>query len=539
MTQKLNIVLAQLNLTVGAINHNLEKHLAAAVRARDELSADLIIFPELSITGYPPEDLLLRKAFIHQSTEAVEYFIKEMRGIYCLIGHPLVGQKGLLNACSLIYNGQVVGQYAKQNLPNYGVFDERRYFEPGYENCVVPIHGIPTGLIICEDLWAIKPYQQAAELGAQLILSPNASPFEANKHEQRISVFSKRIKKNPIPLVYVNCVGGQDELLFDGGSMILDSNAELSQFAGFFNETLLPVTLNFNETITVPASTIPEIAREEKIYQALVLSLRDYINKNNLPGVVLGLSGGIDSALTLTIAVDALGAERVKAILMPSRYTSDMSNEDAMQLAMALNVQTTTIPIQSVFQEFQDLLAPAFINTQPNVTEENIQARARAIILMAWSNKFGDLVLTTGNRSELAVGYCTLYGDMAGGFNVIKDIYKTEVYVLANYRNSISNIIPQRIIQRAPSAELAPDQKDEDSLPPYSILDEVLKCYLDEGQSVDEIIAQGFDNEMVIKVVKLIRINEYKRKQAALGTHIHHKSFVKDWRYPVTNRFKG
>lgn len=539
MTQKLRVVMAQLNLKVGDITGNLEKHIRAAIKARDELNADVIVFPELSLTGYPPEDLLLRKNFIADAQSALQKLTADIKDIYCLVGHPTQSSKGLLNVCSLIYNGNMLGQYAKQHLPNYGVFDEKRYFVRGHGHCVVPIKDIYTGIVICEDLWTPGPTREAADHGARLILAPNASPFEIDKHEQRMMVLNKRIKHDPIPIIYVNHVSGQDELVFDGGSMALDEKGNLSQFAGFFNETLHPVDIDVHATPRIEPAKIQVAKKEERIYQALVLSVRDYIEKNGFPGVIVGLSGGIDSALTLTIAVDALGKDRVRAVMMPSRYTADISNIDAVELADKLGVATETISIEPAFDQFIKSLAPSFKDKKPDITEENIQARCRAVILMALSNKYGHLVLTTGNRSEIAVGYCTLYGDMAGGFAVLKDVPKTLVYELANYRNRLEHVIPERTIHRPPTAELAPDQKDEDSLPPYSVLDRILESYLNHGNSIDQIVKEGFDRDVVTKIVNLIRRSEYKRKQAAIGPHINHKSFGKDWRYPITNGFKG
>lgn len=540
MAKTLRIVLAQLNLLVGDINGNLQKHIQSAITARDQLSADVIVFPELGLAGYPPEDLLLRSAFIKEAHNALQKFIAQVREIYCVVSHPLASPEGLYNSCSLIYNGTVLGRYSKQHLPNYGVFDEDRYFVPGNGACVVPIKDIPTGLVICEDLWLPGPIQKAAKRGARLILSPNASPFEIDKHERRIEVLSNGAKQDRTPIIYVNNIGGQDELVFDGGSMVIDEKGKLCQLAGFFNETLLPVDVTVTNTETqIKAAKFSIPNKEERIYQALVLGVRDYIQKNNLPGVYVGVSGGIDSALTLAIAVDALGKDRVNAIIMPSRYTAPISIEDATTLAKNLAVKTEIISIEPTYKSFLESLAASFENKKTDVTEENIQARIRAIILMALSNKHGPLVLTTGNRSELAVGYCTLYGDMAGGFAVLKDVPKTMVYELANYRNSLKPVIPQRIIERPPTAELAPNQKDQDSLPPYAILDKILECYINQEQSIPDIVAQGFDQELVTKVVSLIRINEYKRRQSAIGPRINHKAFGKDRRYPITNGFKG
>lgn len=539
MTKKIRVVLAQLNFHVGDIEGNLQKHFVAAAKARDELAADVIVFPELSLIGYPPEDLLLRKSFVHDAYAALQKFNNEMRGIYCVLGHPLPSSDGLFNACSLTYNGNIIGQYFKQQLPNYGVFDEKRYFVPGELPCVASIHDVQTGLVICEDLWTPGPCRQAVDHGARLILSPNASPFETDKHEQRLSILSKRIKANKLPIVYVNHVGGQDELVFDGGSMVLDDKGTFTNFAGFHQEKLLPVDIDIHATPKIMTSHFTVPTKLERIYQTLVLGVRDYVEKNGFPSVVFGLSGGIDSALVLAIAVDALGKDRVHAVLMPSRYTADISNIDAIELAKNLDVTTENISIEPIYKQLLESLSPSFKDKKTDITEENIQARCRGILLMALSNKFGHLVLTTGNRSEMAVGYCTLYGDMVGGYAPLKDIPKTLVYELANYRNQIQPVIPQRIIDRAPSAELAPDQKDQDSLPPYSILDRILELYLNEGKNLTEIVNEGIDQEVAAKIIKLIRRNEYKRKQAAIGPHINHKSFGKDWRYPLTNGYKG
>lgn len=540
MPKKLRIVLAQLNPTVGDITGNLEKMINAANSARDELSADLIVFPELFITGYPPDDLLLRKSFIDDATKAINEFASQVKDIYCIVGHPHATSQGLHNSCSLIYNGTILGRYAKQHLPNYGVFDECRYFVPGDSPCVISVKGVPIGMVICEDVWHPGPVQQAATQGARIIISPNASPFESDKYEHRQLILAKRVKADNIPIVYVNCVGGQDELVFDGESMVVDHNGKICQYAGFCNEILLPVDFEVSSSdtkIETNQFTVP--SHDEKIYEVLKLGLRDYIRKNNHSGVIVGASGGIDSALTLAIAVDALGSENVTAVLMPSRYTADMSNEDALALIKNLNIQHEIIPIESPFNSFLETLAPAFAGKKSDVTEENLQARCRGVILMALSNKLGRLVLTTGNRSEMAVGYATLYGDMAGGFSVLKDIPKTLVYQLARYRNQISPVIPERSIERAPTAELAPNQKDQDSLPPYDVLDKIIELYINNEQSIKEIIAQGFDQTTVEKVVNLIRKNEYKRRQAPIGVRVNHKAFSRDRRYPITSGDKG
>jgi NAD+ synthase (glutamine-hydrolysing) len=534
MKKKLNIVLAQLNLHVGNIQGNLIKLINAAEKARDALSADIIVFPELSITGYPPEDLLFRKAFINAAEKSLEQFKERVRDIYCVMGHPLVIENKLFNACSVIYNGEVLGCYLKQYLPNYSIFDEYRYFTPGSKPCIVSIKNIPVGITICEDLWHDEPIKQAKEAGARLILSPNASPFEIDKHEQREKILEDRAKESDLPIIYVNCTGGQDELVFDGGSMAINSEGKMCQHAGFFNETLFPVECVIeNDDIHLETQPFVLPSKEELIYQALVLGVHDYVEKNQFPGVLVGVSGGIDSALVLAIAVDALGKDRVNAIIMPSRYTSEMSMEDALTLSNNLAIHHEIISIEPAFTSF---LASLQLK-ESGITEENIQSRCRGTLIMAISNQTGKIVLTTGNRSEMTVGYATLYGDMAGGLDVLKDIPKTLVYQLAEYRNRIKKVIPQRIIDRPPTAELAPNQKDEDSLPPYPILDKILHLYLNEELSTADIIAQGFDSTVVVKVIQLIHKSEYKRRQAPIGIRVNHKAFGRDRRYPITSGF--
>lgn len=540
MSKKLRIALAQLNLKVGDIEGNLKKLIQAANTARDTHQCDIIVFPELSITGYPPEDLLLRPSFLKQAEEALNTFKTSVNGIHCVIGHTYQTAQGLYNACSMIYNGAILGHYNKEYLPNYGIFDECRYFLPGDAVCVVPVNGIPIGMLICEDLWHASPIQQAAAQGARLILSPNASPFEVDKHERRCAILSKRANSVKTPIIYVNCVGGQDEIVFDGGSLVFNQEGELAHCADFCQEALLPVDIEFSASDTKITMSTTDIPNEEKrIYDCLVLGVRDYLHKNNFKSVLIGVSGGIDSALTLAIAVDALGKENVTAVFMPSRYTATISKEDADELVNNMGVAYQTIPIEPIFTQFLETLAPSFTGTKPNITEENVQSRCRGVILMALSNKFGHLVLSTGNRSEFAVGYTTLYGDTVGALSVLKDVSKTMVYRLSHYRNQINTVIPNRIIDRPPTAELAPDQKDEDTLPPYPILDKILHLYLNEERGIDNIIAQGFDQEIVKKIVKMIKQNEYKRRQAPIGIHIHHKSFIRDWRYPITSGFKN
>jgi len=532
---KIRIVLAQLNLFVGDIEGNVAKMINAAKKARDELGAKIIVFPELSITGYPPEDLLLRPGFINEAEKGLAHFQKEVREIYCIVGHPKKTEEGLYNACSVIYNNTILGCCLKKYLPHHGVFDEWRYFIPGNSACVIPILGVPIGIMICEDIWYESHIQKITEQGALIVLSLNASPFEIDKHKQRHLTLAKRTDETHLPIIYVNMVGGQDELVFDGGSMVVNQKGEISEHAGFFNETLLPVDIEIvGKKVLIESKKISIPKTKELIYEALKCGVRDYVHKNGFKEVLIGVSGGIDSALTLAIAVDALGKENVTAILMPSRYTENISMEDALILIKNLGVSHEIISIEPVFKSFLESLE----GNLNHITEQNLQARARAVLLMARSNKTGKIVLTTGNRSELAVGYTTLYGDMAGGLCVLKDIPKTCVYQLVDYRNKIKPIIPQRIRDRPPTAELALDQKDEDTLPPYSILDPILALYVDQEKSIEDIVSLKFDSETVKKVVNLIHKSEYKRRQSPIGIRIHHKAFGRDRRYPVSSGFK-
>ncbi len=524
----MKITLAQINPTVGDLAGNLAKHLAVAKEAANN-QTDLLVFPELSLTGYPPEDLLLRPAFIQEVGEKLAEFASKMPNTACMIGHPYQENNKLYNACSVYQHGKLLARYYKQHLPNYGVFDECRYFTPGNTACVFTLNHIKIGLIICEDIWVDDTLQQAVKQGAQLVVIPNASPYETDKHQRRIELLSHRAKTHKIPLFYCNLIGGQDELVFDGDSMVFNQEGMLVQHAGVFTESQLSVDIT---QLTTPQNTVTYPAKIKTIYDALMLGLRDYVKKNGFSGVLIGLSGGIDSALTLAIAVDALGRDQVKAIFMPSRYTATISDEDTQILAKNLNVTLETYSIEPAYHTFLSML-PAITG----ITTENIQARCRAILLMALSNQSGFLVLTTGNRSELAVGYCTLYGDMAGAFAVLKDVFKTEVYALARYRNQLNSVIPERIITRAPSAELSYDQRDEDSLAPYPVLDDILARYLNQHQSKRGIIAAGHAPALVEKIIQLVRNSEYKRRQSAIGPHINHHSFGKDWRYPITNRY--
>jgi NAD+ synthase (glutamine-hydrolysing) len=540
VSSSFRVVMAQLDFLVGDIAGNVDKIVTAAIEARDRLQAHLIVFPELTITGYPPEDLLLRPGFVRQIDPALERLCREIQGIAAVVGCPLSTSEGLRNAAIILDRGEIRARYFKQWLPNYSVFDEKRYFVPGEEATVVEIAGVRVGVTICEDVWLPGPVAQAADAGAQLLVNLNASPYHAGKGEQRLTVLQQRVREGCIPIIYVNLIGGQDELVFDGGSMVVGADGVLMQRAPFFAEGLYPVDFQIaaRKATPIPGSVAGEQGLEEGIYQALVLGVRDYVNKNGFPGVVLGLSGGIDSALTLAIAVDALGPDRVEAVLMPSRYTADMSNTDAEQEARTLSVRYQIMPIEPAFQSFLEILQPVLAGRSPDTTEENLQARCRGVLLMAISNKTGKLVLTTGNKSETAVGYSTLYGDMAGGFAPIKDVLKTMVYRLAAWRNRQSPVIPQRVMDRPPSAELRPDQTDQDSLPPYDVLDAILQGYVEEDRSVEELITAGFDQAMVERVARLVILNEYKRRQAAPGVRITLRAFGRDRRYPITSGFR-
>lgn len=535
----LRVVMAQLNLLVGDIPGNTEKIVVAAREARDRWRADAIVFPELTVTGYPPEDLLLRPGFVGQVEPAMRRLCAEIQGITAIVGYPAATPEGLRNSAAVIADGGIRAVYHKQCLPNYSVFDEKRYFVAGTEPLVFELKGARVGVTICEDVWQAGPARQAAKAGAQLLLNLNASPFHAGKSRLRLEILRQRAVENGLSILYTNLVGGQDELVFDGDSQVVNGRGELTQRAPLCVEGLYPVDFSVGATVEPrPGEIISEPAEEAAIYQAIVLGVRDYVNKNGFPGAVLGLSGGIDSALTLAIAVDALGSERVEAVLMPSRYTAEMSNSDAEQEARALGVKYHLMPIEPAFESFLGILQPVLAGLPLDSTEENIQARCRGVILMAISNKTGKLVLTTGNKSETAVGYSTLYGDMAGGFAPIKDVLKTMVYRLAVYRNSLSPVIPQRVLDRPPSAELRPDQTDQDSLPPYDLLDAILQAYVEDDHSVEELVAAGYDRATVERVARLVIVNEYKRRQAAPGVRITPRAFGRDRRYPITSGFR-
>jgi len=540
MAGSLRIVLAQLNLLVGDVGGNTDRIIAAIGQARDRLQAHAIAFPELALTSYPPEDLLFRPGLFRRLDEAFARLRQEARGIDVIVGYPEREGSTLYNAACVLRDGIVVANYRKQHLPNYGVFDEKRYFAAGDRPCVVEIAGMPLGLTICEDLWHPGPMGQSVAAGARAVLNINASPYHRRKHDERAQLVAQRAAEHGTPILYLNLVGGQDELVFDGESFVVDGTGAITQRVEAFTEGLMTVELTgAKPAIPRSGEVAPLLGEEESVYRALVLGVRDYVNKNGFPGVVIGLSGGIDSALTLCIAVDALGADRVHGVLMPSRYTAPMSLEDAHAAAAALNVATSTVSIEPMFKAFVQELASEFRGAAGNTTEENLQARVRGMILMAISNKTGRMVLTTGNKSEMAVGYATLYGDMAGGFAAIKDVPKVLVYRLARWRNSQGQAIPQRVFDRPPSAELAPDQKDTDSLPPYEVLDPILERFVERDESPEDIIAAGFDAATVQRVVAMIDRNEYKRRQAPPGVRITPRAFGRDRRYPITSGYGG
>lgn len=536
----LKIALAQINLMVGDVAGNTRRIIEVAKEARDQLRAHAVLFPELALTGYPPEDLLLRPELNSRIQKALQLLCDDsLAGIDIIVGYPILREGLLFNAAGVIRDGQLFAEYHKALLPNYSVFDEKRYFEPGGEPCVFDIQGVPVGITICEDIWYKTPAARAAEQGARILLNLNASPFHHGKAPEREMLVQKRALESDLAIVYLNLIGGQDELVFDGGSFVVDKTGKLTQRLPFFEESLGLVEFDSGSEAARPLTTevTPHFGEEEGIYKALVLGVRDYVHKNGFRGAVLGLSGGIDSALTLAIAVDALGSDQVEVVMMPSRYTAEMSSQDAREQAERLGVPHRTIPIEPAFNTFLEMLREEFAGTKVDATEENIQARCRGIILMAISNKKGKILLTTGNKSEMSVGYATLYGDMAGGFAPIKDVPKTLVYRLAEFRNRFGEVIPRRVITRPPSAELAPDQKDTDSLPPYDLLDDILLRYVERDHGVEEIIAEGFDRELVRRVVKLVDRNEYKRRQAPPGIKITQRAFGRDRRYPLTNGF--
>ncbi|HEX4917558.1 MAG TPA: NAD+ synthase [Limnobacter sp.] len=539
---RVRLAIAQLNLTVGDLKGNCAKILDCAHKAHAQ-GVRILLTPELSVTGYPPEDLLLRPSFQRQTNAAVDHLRVALQklDIYVVIGHPLRQENELFNAASVLHKGQVIGVYHKHDLPNREVFDEQRYFTPDNRPLVFEVDGIRFGLNICEDTWNPYAPEAAAAAGAEVLLVPNASPYHMGKQTIRQSVVARRVAETGMAIVYANLLGGQDELVFDGASFAMDGSQHVAMRLPQFQEALavLDVESCPGKPIAL-CSAQPQAAELDltaQVYEALKMGVHDYVTKNRFPGAIIGLSGGVDSALTLAIAVDALGADRVRAVMMPSPYTAEISLQDSRDMVQRLGVRYDEISIEQCMQAFEGSLAPLFAGMAADTTEENLQARIRGTMLMALSNKTGSIVLTTGNKSEMATGYCTLYGDMAGGFAVIKDIFKTLVYALCHYRNSIGEIIPERIITRPPSAELRPDQVDQDSLPPYDVLDAILTRYMEKDESVENIIASGFNPEDVFKAVKLLRINEYKRRQAPVGIRVTHRAFGRDWRYPITSKF--
>ena len=532
------IALAQINPVVGDVAGNAQKILSWSAKALQESAADIVVFPELALTGYPPEDLLFRQQFIQQVESAIETIRLENPGLCILFGAPMREQDGLYNCAVYCQPQQSARYYAKQALPNYGVFDEQRYFRAGHRPCVIELKGLRLGLTVCEDIWFSQPAALAVQAGAQLILNINASPFHASKTKDRVEQVKQRVIENKVPVCYVNMIGGQDELVFDGHSFVLDAEQNMVLEAAGFEECLSTLEVDSLGRIVASSARVAETPDLQQLYTALVLATRDYVLKNGFSKVILGLSGGIDSALVLAIAVDALGADAVQAIMMPYHYTAEMSKTDAAEQAHLLGVAYSEIAISEPVQAFLHILQDEFSGLGKDVTEENLQARSRGVVLMAISNKKGAMLLTTGNKSEMSVGYATLYGDMAGGFAPLKDVSKLRVYALANYRNSISAAIPQRVIDRPPSAELAPDQKDQDSLPAYEILDPILQLYIEQDRSIADIIEMGFDAEVVKRVIWLVDINEYKRRQSPPGIRVTQKAFGKERRYPITSRFK-
>lgn len=537
----LRIALAQLNLLVGDVHGNATRVIDTARRARADLNADLVLFPELSLSGYPPEDLLFHRGFRRQIEDGLAKVRDEVRDVSVMVGFPEYVGSLIFNSAALIHEGAIAAVHRKAELPNYKVFDEKRYFLPGAQPTVADVKGFRCGLLVCEDIWEPEPAQLARSQGAELLIVINASPYEIHKQREREIVARARVLDVGLPMAYVNMVGGQDELIFDGNSFVMNAAGEVVMRAPAFVEGTFAADFVRDakgHVVPQPGRIEPELSDEASVYGALVVGVRDYVNKHGFPGVVMGLSGGIDSALTLAIAVDALGPGRVHAVMMPSRYTSDMSLDDAKEQARLLGVEYSLLSIENMFEATLATLKDEFAGRPADATEENIQSRCRMLLLMGISNKTGKMLLTTGNKSEMAVGYATLYGDMAGGFAPIKDCSKMLVYRLASYRNAAGRVIPQRVIDRPPSAELRHDQKDSDSLPAYDVLDAILEAFIEEDLSVDEIVARGFDRTTVGRVLDMVKRNEYKRRQAPPGVRVSRRAFGRDWRYPITNGYR-
>lgn len=530
----MKIAIAQINVTVGDIQGNCRKIWQYAEDAH-QAGASLMVTPELALSGYPPEDLLLRTDFHQSCYAALQQLARQLCDITLLVGHPLLVDGLCYNAASLLEDGRVRATYYKHILPNYCIFDEARYFTPGREPLVFSHAGLQFGVLICADAWETAPAIEARQAGAQALLVLNASPFRMGKQDERHTVLRERVEETGLPAVYVNLVGAQDELVFDGASFVLDATGNLVQQCAECEEALAVIELE--DARPLPAAVCPGLELHASVYRALCLGLRDYIEKNGFPGVILGLSGGIDSALTLTIAVDALGAAAVRTVMMPSVYTADISLQDARQMARGLGVDYSELPIDGPYGQFLEVLKGDFAELPFDTAEENLQARIRATLLMALSNKFGGVVLTTSNKSEVAVGYSTLYGDMAGGFSVLKDVSKTLVYALARYRNAQSAVIPERILSRPPSAELRHNQTDQDSLPPYAVLDAIVEAYVERGHSRKQLLVAGYPQQDVDRILRLIDRNEYKRRQAPVGIRITRQAFDRGRRYPITSQF--
>ena len=539
----LRIAMAQFDFPVGDVAGNATRIAAMIAEARDAYDADVVLFPELALSGYPPEDLLYRPSFLRDCEAAMARIAAAATGIVAIVGWPQAAGAVVYNAASVLRDGGIAQTYRKRELPNYAVFDERRYFDvdPDREDCVFEVAGVPLGLVICEDLWFAEPIASTVARGAQLVLVPNASPFERDKHAQRDALLAQRVRETGAAIAYLNLVGGQDALVFDGASVVADGDGSVHPAAAAFTDQWLVVDYDAASRRFAPVQWVEDgdESRDALAWRAVVRGTRDYCAKNGFKSAWLGLSGGIDSSLVLAIAADALGPENVTAVRMPSRYTPDLSNDLAREQCDAMGVKLIALPIEKPFQGYLDALAETFAGLPADTTEENLQSRTRGALLMALSNKFGGLLLTTGNKSEYAVGYATIYGDMCGGYAPIKDLYKTEVFALARWRNTVGDpVVPQAVIDRPPSAELRPDQKDEDSLPPYDVLDAILLRHVDQEQSRAEIVAAGFDPATVDKVLRLVRIGEWKRHQAAPGPKISRRAFGRERRYPISNGYR-
>jgi NAD+ synthetase len=543
MNDSLRIAMAQFDFPVGDVAGNRDRIAAMIAEARDEHGADIVLFPELALSGYPPEDLLYRPSFLRECEAALDAISASMHGIVAVVGWPQAAGAVVYNAASVLRDGGIEQTYRKRELPNYAVFDERRYFDvdPDRDDCVFEVKGVPVGVVICEDLWFAEPIASTVAKGAQLVLVPNASPFERDKHAQRDSLLAQRVAETGAAIAYLNLVGGQDALVFDGASVVADGDGSVHPAAAAFTDQWLVVDFDPASRRFTPLQWVVDgdESRDALAWRAVVRGTRDYCRKNGFQKAWLGLSGGIDSSLVLAIAADALGAENVTAVRMPSRYTADLSNDLAQEQCDAMGVKLIALPIEKPFQGYLDTLAETFAGMPVDTTEENLQSRARGALLMALSNKFGGLLLTTGNKSEYAVGYATIYGDMCGGYAPIKDLYKTEVFALARWRNTVGDrVVPEAVIERPPSAELRENQKDQDSLPPYDVLDAILVRHVDQEQSRAEIVAAGFDAATVDRVLKLVRIGEWKRHQAAPGPKVSRRAFGRERRYPITNGYR-